>query len=156
MELLRRQFLRLAAGAAALPVLPGIARAQTYPARPITMIVPAAAGGPTDTVARITAQVMSTALGQQIIIENVGGAGGTIGIARVAHAESDGYTILICHVQLATAATLYRTLSYDTKSAFAPIGLVTGAPMTIIGRPDSRRISEAATRVPGAPRVRGG
>jgi tripartite-type tricarboxylate transporter receptor subunit TctC len=135
-KLPRRRFLHLAAGAAALPALSRIAGAQAYPARPITMIVPAAAGGPTDTVARITAQVMSTALGQQIIIENVGGAGGTIAIARAAHAEPDGYTLLICHVQLATTATLYRTLSYDTKSAFAPIGLVTDAPMTIIGRPD--------------------
>jgi tripartite-type tricarboxylate transporter receptor subunit TctC len=136
MKLPRRQFLHLAAGVAALPAMPRIARAQTYPARPITMIVPAAAGGPTDTVARITAQVMSMALGQQLVIENVGGAGGTIGITRAAHAEPDGYTLLICHVQLATTATLYRKLSYDAKSAFAPIGLVTDAPMTIIGRPD--------------------
>ena len=75
-------------------------------------------------------------LGQQIVIENVGGAGGTIGMGRAAHAEADGDTLLVCHVQLASTATLYRTLSYDAKSAFAPIGLITDAPMTIVGRPD--------------------
>lgn len=136
MKFPRRRFLHLAAATAVVPAVTRIARAQIYPSRPITMVVPAAAGGPTDTIARITAQAMSTALGQQIVIENVGGAGGTIGITRVAHAEPDGYTLLICHVQLATTATLYRTLSYDAKSAFAAIGLVSDAPMTIIGRPD--------------------
>jgi tripartite-type tricarboxylate transporter receptor subunit TctC len=136
MKLPRRQFLRLvAASAAALPVSRN-AKAQAYPARPITLIVPAAAGGPTDTIARIVAQVMSMSLGQQIVIENVGGAGGTIAIARAAHADADGYTLLICHVQLASTAALYRRLSYDAKSAFAPIGLITDAPMTIIGRPN--------------------
>jgi tripartite-type tricarboxylate transporter receptor subunit TctC len=136
MPLVRRQFLRLATGAAVLPAFPRIAEAQTYPARPITLIVPAAAGGPTDTVARVVAQSMSVFLGQQIVIENVGGAGGTIGMGRAAHADPDGYTLLICHVQLASTATLYRALSYDAKSAFAPVGLITDAPMTIIGRPD--------------------
>jgi tripartite-type tricarboxylate transporter receptor subunit TctC len=136
MKLPRRQFLHLAAGAAALPTISRIANAQAYPTKPITLIVPAAAGGPTDTIARVVAQVMSTSLGQQIVIENVGGAGGTIAIGRAAHADADGYTLLICHVQLASTATLYRTLSYDAKSAFAPIGLITDAPMTIIGRSD--------------------
>jgi tripartite-type tricarboxylate transporter receptor subunit TctC len=114
----------------------GIASAQDYPARPITIIVPAAAGGPTDTISRITAQAMSKFLGQQITIENAGGAGGTIGTGRVVRAEPDGYTLLIYHVGLSTAATLYRRLPYDTRSAFAPVGLVTDAPMTIIGRSD--------------------
>src|SRR4249920_3566120 len=110
--------------------------AQDYPTRPINIVVPAAAGGPTDTISRVTAQAMSQILGQQITIENAGGAGGTIGTGRVVRAEPDGYTLLIYHVGLSTAATLYRKLPYDTKSAFAPIGLVTAAPMTIIGRPD--------------------
>jgi tripartite-type tricarboxylate transporter receptor subunit TctC len=114
----------------------GSAFAQDYPARPITIIVPAAAGGPTDTISRITAQAMSKLLGQQITIENAGGAGGTIGTGRVVRAEPDGYTLLIYHVGLSTAATLYRKLPYDTKSAFAAVGLVTDAPMTIIGRSD--------------------
>jgi tripartite-type tricarboxylate transporter receptor subunit TctC len=110
--------------------------AQDYPTRPINIVVPAAAGGPTDVISRITAQAMSKHLGQQITIENIGGAGGTIGTARAVRAEPDGYTLLIYHVGLATAATLYRKLPYDTRSAFAPIGLVTDAPMTIVGRPD--------------------
>ena len=114
----------------------GPAFAQDYPSRPITMLVPFAAGGPTDTVARLTAQAMSKTLGQQVIIENAPGAGGTIASTRAARATPDGYTLLIHHVGLSTAATLYRKLPYDTKTAFAPIGLVTDAPMTIIGRAD--------------------
>jgi tripartite-type tricarboxylate transporter receptor subunit TctC len=100
------------------------------------MLVPFAAGGATDTVARVTAATMSKLLGQTIIIENATGAGGTIAAARAARAEPDGYTILIHHIGISTAATLYRKLPYDTKTAFAPIGLVTNAPMTIISRPN--------------------
>ena len=128
--------MRLLAIAAALGSMVGAAAAQDYPTRPINVIVPAAAGGPTDAISRITAQAMSKILGQQITIENVGGAGGTIGTGRAVRADPDGYTLLIYHVGLATAATLYRNLPYDTKSAFAAIGLVTEAPMTIIGRSD--------------------
>ena len=112
------------------------ALAQGYPTRPISLLVPFAAGGATDTVARVTAQSMSKLLGQTIIIENATGAGGTIAATRAARAEPDGYTLLIHHIGISTAATLYRKLPYDTKTAFAPIGLVTNAPMTIIGRPD--------------------
>ena len=114
----------------------GSALAQDYPSRPITIVVPAAAGGPTDTISRVTAQAMSKVLGQQVLIENVGGAGGTLGTGRVVRAAPDGYTLLIYHVGLATAATLYRQLPYDTKQAFAPVGLITDAPMTIIARSD--------------------
>ncbi len=128
--------MRLLAIAAALGSMVGAAAAQDYPTRPINVIVPAAAGGPTDAISRITTQAMSKILGQQITIENAGGAGGTIGTGRVVRADPDGYTLLIYHVGLATAATLYRKLPYDTKSAFAAIGLVTEAPMTIIGRLD--------------------
>jgi tripartite-type tricarboxylate transporter receptor subunit TctC len=103
---------------AALTSTIGFVSAQDYPARPLTIIVPAAAGGPTDTISRITAQGMSKILGQQITIENAGGAGGTIGTGRVVRAEPDGYTLLIYHVGLSTAATLYRRLPYDTKSAY--------------------------------------
>src|SRR5262245_19165699 len=112
------------------------ATAPDYPNRPITIVVPAAAGGPTDTISRVTAQSMSKFLGQQIVIENVGGAGGTIGTARVVRAAPAGYTLLIYHVGLSTAATLYRQLPYDTKDAFASIGLITDAPMTIVARSD--------------------
>ena len=114
----------------------GPAFAQDYPSRPITIVVPAAAGGPTDTISRVTAQAMSKVLGQQVLIENVGGAGGTLGTGRVVRAAPDGYTLLIYHVGLATAATLYRQLPYDTRQAFAPVGLITDAPMTIIARSD--------------------
>lgn len=122
--------------AAIVAVAAGPATAQDYPNKPITIVVPAAAGGPTDTISRVTAQAMSKVLGQQILIENVGGAGGTLGTARVVRAAPDGYTLLIYHVGLATAATLYRQLPYDTKQAFAPVGLITDAPMTIIARGD--------------------
>src|SRR5436853_5861451 len=121
---------------AALALPPGSATAQDYPARPVNIIVPAAAGGPTDSISRITAQAMSKVLGQQITIENAGGAGGTIGTARVVRAEPDGYTLLIYHVGLATAATLYRKLPYETRTPFAPVGLITDAPMTLIARSD--------------------
>jgi tripartite-type tricarboxylate transporter receptor subunit TctC len=113
---------------------PHVAVAQDYPTRPITVIVPFPAGGPTDTIARVTAQSMSKPLGQQIIVENIGGAGGTLGAGRAARAAPDGYTLLIHHLGLATAQTLYRKLPYDTRKAFAPIGLVTDAPMVFVGR----------------------
>jgi tripartite-type tricarboxylate transporter receptor subunit TctC len=110
------------------------AKAQGYPTRPITVIVPFPAGGPTDTIARVTAQSMSKLLGQQVIVENVSGAGGTLGAGRASRAAPDGYTLLIHHLGLATAATLYRKLPYDAKKAFAPIGLVTDAPMVFVSR----------------------
>ena len=97
MKLPRRQVLQLAASAAALPVVSRIARAQTYPSRPLTMIVPYPAGGPTDTIARLLGERMRASLGQPIIIENVAGAGGNIGVGRVARAAGDGYTLGIGH-----------------------------------------------------------
>ncbi len=108
--------------------------AQTYPDRQITMVVPFAAGGPTDTVGRLIAEKMSADLGQQVIVENVGGAGGTLGAGRVASAEADGYTILLHHIGMATSATLYRSLAYDTLNAFDYVGLVTEVPMTLVAR----------------------
>ncbi len=110
--------------------------AQTYPEREITMIVPFSAGGPTDTVGRLVAEKMSADLGQQIIVENVGGAGGTVGAAQASGAEPDGYTILLHHIGMATSATLYRELPYDTLNAFEYVGLVTAVPMTIVSRKD--------------------
>jgi tripartite-type tricarboxylate transporter receptor subunit TctC len=112
------------------------AEEQDYPTNPITVIVPFAAGGPTDTVTRLVAESMSKTLGQQVIVENVGGAGGTLGAARAAKAEPDGYTLLLHHIGMATSATLYRKLPYDPKTAFAPIGLVTEVPMVLIARKD--------------------
>jgi tripartite-type tricarboxylate transporter receptor subunit TctC len=120
--------------AAALLMLGGVASAETYPERTITMVVPFAAGGPTDTVARLIAEPMSKTLGQQVIVENVGGAGGTLGAGRVAKADPDGYTLLLHHIGQSTSASLYRKLAYDPATAFAPIGLVTDVPMTIVAK----------------------
>jgi tripartite-type tricarboxylate transporter receptor subunit TctC len=112
------------------------AHAQNYPTKTITMIVPFAAGGPTDTVARLVAQSMSKTLGQQVIVENVGGAGGTIGAARAAKSEPDGHTILLHHIGQSTAPALYRKLSYNPITDFEPVGLVTDVPMTFVARKD--------------------
>ena len=125
----------LAAVIAAVSLVAGAAYAQPFPARPITLIVPFAAGGPTDTVARVLGEAMGRDLGQQVVVENVVGAGGTTGAARVANAAKDGYTLLLWHIGMATSDTLYRRLPYQTLTSFAPIGLVTEVPMTIIGRP---------------------
>jgi tripartite-type tricarboxylate transporter receptor subunit TctC len=110
--------------------------AQKYPEKVITFVVPFTAGGPTDTVARLTAQPMSTMLKQQIIVENVGGAGGTIGANKVAKAAPDGYTLLLHHIGHSTAPSLYRKLPYDPINDFEPIGLINEVPMTLIARRD--------------------
>jgi tripartite-type tricarboxylate transporter receptor subunit TctC len=95
MKIPRRRFLRLTAGVAALPAISPIARAQTFPSRPITIVVGYAAGGPTDTVARILAERMKTVLGQPVLVENATGAGGSIAVGRVVRAAPDGYTVSI-------------------------------------------------------------
>lgn len=122
-------------GLAAVLLTAGAAFAE-YPERTITMVVPFAAGGPTDTVARLVAESMSRDLGQQVIVENIGGAGGTLGAAQVAKAEADGYTLLLHHIGMATSATLYRTLPYNTLEAFEYVGLVTEVPMVLTARKD--------------------
>jgi tripartite-type tricarboxylate transporter receptor subunit TctC len=110
--------------------------AQEYPNKVITMIVPFAAGGPTDTVARLLGAPMTKTLKQQIIVENVGGAGGTIAANRVAKAPPDGYTILIHHIGMATAPALYRKLPYNPMTDFEPIGLINEVPMTLVAKKD--------------------
>jgi tripartite-type tricarboxylate transporter receptor subunit TctC len=115
---------------------PSLAQAQTYPDRTITMVVPFSAGGPTDTVARLVGEVMSKDLGQQVIVENVGGAGGTLGAARVAKAEPDGYTLLMHHIGMATSAILYRKLPFNALEDFEFVGLVTDVPMVLVARKD--------------------
>jgi len=112
------------------------ASAQKYPDRVITMVVPFTAGGPTDTVARLTAAPMTKVLNQQVIVENVGGAGGTIAANRVAKATPDGYMILIHHIGMSTAPALYRKLPYKPLEDFEPIGLINEVPMTIVSRRD--------------------
>jgi tripartite-type tricarboxylate transporter receptor subunit TctC len=128
------RFLAAAALTAASMILAPVASAQTFPARSVTMIVPFAAGGPSDTIARLLAQGMSADLGQQVVVENVAGAGGTIAIDRVAKAQRDGHTILISHVNHATAATLYRRLPYRSADDFETIGIATDGPMVLVTR----------------------
>ncbi len=113
-----------------------LAQAQEYPNKVITMIVPFAAGGPTDTVARLIGQAMGNDLKQQILVENVGGAGGTLGAGKAARSAPDGYTIFLHHIGQSTAPSLYRKLSYDAINDFEPIGLVTDVPMTLVARKD--------------------
>jgi tripartite-type tricarboxylate transporter receptor subunit TctC len=107
-----------------------------YPDRPVTIVVPFAAGGPTDKVARDLAEAMRKPLGgQSIVIENAAGAGGTIAANKVAKASNDGYTLLLHHIGLSTAPSLYRTLPYKTLDDFEYLGMVNEVPMTLIGRP---------------------
>jgi tripartite-type tricarboxylate transporter receptor subunit TctC len=123
---------------AALGLTTVAAHAQgAYPARPITMIVPFAAGGPTDVIARIVGDHMSRTLGQQVVIENVAGAGGTTGITRGAQAQADGYTIMMGHMGTHGAApALYPNLRYDPAKDFTPIGLAAGTPIVIVAKKD--------------------
>jgi tripartite-type tricarboxylate transporter receptor subunit TctC len=108
----------------------------SYPEQEITIVVPFAAGGPTDTVTRLVAEPMSAELGVDIVVQNVEGAGGTVAADQVANAEPDGYTVLMHHIGMSTAPTLYPDLSYDPLTDFATIGLVTEVPMTFIGSPN--------------------
>lgn len=124
----------LGTGLAALAA-PALAQSN-FPSRPITMVVPFAAGGPTDTVARLMAEAMGRELGQSVVVENVGGAGGTLGAARVAQARPDGYTLLLHHIGMATIPTLYRRLPYDAVNGFETIGLITAVPMTLVAKKD--------------------
>lgn len=110
--------------------------AQDYPSKVITIIVPFAAGGPSDTIARLTAQSMGTTLKTQMIVENVGGAGGTLGAARLTQAKPDGYTVFIHHIGHATAPALYRKLSYDPIKDFEPVGLINDGAMALVARKD--------------------
>jgi tripartite-type tricarboxylate transporter receptor subunit TctC len=112
------------------------ALAEDYPTRPITLVVPFSAGGPGDVIARLLANSMSATLKQSFVIENVVGAGGTIGTNRVAKAAADGYTLLLMHVGQATAPALYAKLPFDPVGDFAAVGLVTDVPMILVARPN--------------------
>jgi tripartite-type tricarboxylate transporter receptor subunit TctC len=134
MKLPRRKFLHLAAGAAALPVLPCIARAQAYPTRPITIVVPYPPGGLFDALARVLAEPLRGALAQTVVIENVGGAGGSIGVGRVARAAPDGYTLSIgSGDQFVVNAALYP-LQYDVVKDFEPVALLVSGPALIVSK----------------------
>jgi len=131
-----KRLARWTAAAAAFIGLTAAAAAQDFPSRPVTIVVPFAAGGPSDAIARLLAVSMGTTLGQQVVIENVAGAGGTTGAARVAKAEPDGHTLLIHHVALPAGAALYKNLPYDTATAFEPVGLVNTGHMVLVSKKD--------------------
>ncbi|WP_375459496.1 tripartite tricarboxylate transporter substrate-binding protein [uncultured Enterovirga sp.] len=112
------------------------ATAQTYPARPVTMVMPYAAGGPGDTLARLLAQSMTPVLGQQVVVENIGGAGGSVGSAKVASSPPDGYNLLMIHISHATNPALYPRLKYDPVKDYEPIGLVVDLPSAFVAKKD--------------------
>lgn len=121
--------------AAAVVALAGAAQAQGYPEKPVTIVVPFAAGGPTDKVARDFAESLRKHMNNQtIIVENVGGAGGTLGANKVAKAAPDGYTLLLHHIGMATSPALYRKMPYDTLGDFEYVGMINDVPMTLVGR----------------------
>ena len=117
-----------------LAAVSAAAFAQDYPNKPVVIVVPAAAGGPTDTLTRVLAQSMGNAMKSQFIIENAGGAGGIIGINKAAKARPDGYTLLLYHIGMSTAPALYRKLPYDTLADFDYVGQVADVPMTLIAK----------------------
>jgi tripartite-type tricarboxylate transporter receptor subunit TctC len=139
----RRQFLQWAVGAAALPAIACVGfvtttstQAQEFPSKNITLMMPYAAGGPGDTLTRIIGQGMGKALGRQILVENVAGAGGTIGTAKVAASAPDGHSLLLMHFGHAFNSALYRNLRYDPINDFEPIGMIAESPMAIVARKD--------------------
>jgi tripartite-type tricarboxylate transporter receptor subunit TctC len=134
MKLARRTFLHLAASAATLPTVSRFAWAQTYPTRPVTMIVPYPAGGPTDTLARVLSEHMRMSLGQSVIIENVSGAGGSIGVGRAARSAPDGYTVGIGHWQTHVLNAASYKLQYDVVKDFEPVSLLADTPQWIVAR----------------------
>jgi tripartite-type tricarboxylate transporter receptor subunit TctC len=135
MKLSRHQFLHLAAGAAALPAVSRIARAQNYPTRPVRVVVPYAAGGATDIIARVIGQWLSERLGQQFLIENRPGAGTNLGTDTVAHAPSDGYTLLVCDASSAINATLYNKLNFNFIRDIAPVASIVRLPYVVLLHP---------------------
>jgi len=128
MKLPRRNFLHLAAGAAALPFAPHVARAQAYPSRPVRVIVPYAPGGPTDILARLIAQKLSEHFGKQFYVENIGGAGGNVGMGQGAKAAPDGYTMLVAGSPMVINPTLYERVPFDPYKDFDPVTLAVTSP----------------------------
>jgi tripartite-type tricarboxylate transporter receptor subunit TctC len=134
MKLPRRQFLHLAAGAAALPAMPRVSRAQAFPSRPITMVVPFPAGGGADAIGRMLAERMRVSLGQPVVIENVTGAAGSVGVGRIARAANDGYTLGLGTWGTFVANGVAYALRYNLFTDFEPIALVATQPMLIVAK----------------------
>jgi tripartite-type tricarboxylate transporter receptor subunit TctC len=135
MKLPRRNFLHLAAGAAALPTVARIAWAQAYPTRPVRVIVPYAPGGPTDIFGRLIAQSLSEHLGKQFYVENIGGAGGNVGMGQGARAAPDGYTILVVPPNFVVNPALYNKVPYDPYKDFDPVTIAVTAPPVLTVHP---------------------
>src|SRR6476619_7424719 len=135
MDLRRRHFLFLTAGAAAVPFIAGAAKAQAYPARPVRVIVPFSPGGPTDIFARIVAENLSRSLGQQFYIENQPGAGGNLGMRAGAHAPSDGYTVVVVSTSYIVNPSLYPKIPYDPFKDFSPVTLAATTPNVLLVHP---------------------
>ena len=134
---MKKTLLATAAAVSAAAVFAATSALAAYPDKPVTIVVPFAAGGPTDKVARDLAEVLRKGLNNQtVIIENVGGAGGTLGAAKVAKANADGYTLLLHHIGMSTSPALYRNLPYKTLDDFEYLGMINDVPMTLIGRPN--------------------
>ena len=131
-----KKFLSLATAVVGVALAPSAWAQAPFPGKPITMVVPFTAGGPTDLVARGLAQGMTKPLGQTVIVENTAGAGGTIAATRVKNAAPDGYTLLVHHIGMATAPALYRKLSYNPLTDFEPVAIAVNTPMTLIARAD--------------------
>ena len=151
MQLPRRRFLRLAAGAVASPAVSRFAWAQTYPARPVRVIVGFAAGGPTDITARLIAQWLTERLGQQFIIDNRPGAGSNIGTEAVVRAPPDGYTLLIVGATNAVNTTLYEKLTFNLIRDIVPVAGIIRVPLIMEVHP-----SVPVKTVPGVHRLRQG
>ena len=135
MNIPRREFVRLAASAAALPVAARLAWAQTYPTRPVRMIVPFAPGGPTDIVARLLTQKLGEHLGRQFYVENVAGAGGNLGMRAAARAAPDGYTLVLVSSSYMVNPSLYPKVPYDQAKDFVPVTLPAYAPNVLLASP---------------------
>jgi tripartite-type tricarboxylate transporter receptor subunit TctC len=144
---------RLVAGAAAvwMAAAPVWAGAQSYPSRPITLVIPFAAGGPTDALGRVVAQSMGTILNQRIIVENVTGGGGTLARQKTAQAQPDGYTVILAGLGTATSVTLYRKLTFNPLESFDTVGLAAKVPMVLVGRKDlpAKNIAELVRYING-------
>src|SRR6478735_6008581 len=135
MTLLRRQFLHLTAGSLVAPALSSFALAQTYPARPVRVLVPYAPAGPSDILARLAAQKLSEQFGRQFYVENVGGAGGNIGMSQGARAAADGYTVLVVPPNIVVNPAMYDTVPYDPYKDFDPVTVAVSAPTVLSVHP---------------------
>jgi tripartite-type tricarboxylate transporter receptor subunit TctC len=135
-KLTRRRLVSLAAGAAALPAISPIARAQAYPSRPVTIIVPVPPGGVADPIARILTDHLTVTLGQPVVVENITGAGGSIGVGRAARAPPDGYTLSIGNWLSHVGASAVYPVQYDVLRDFEPVSLLTNSPVLITARKD--------------------